>query len=144
LGFPGLRDTARVSQENVEQVQKICEAFTAGDFERALSGLHDAVVWHGTVGGLDEGRVARGRREVIDAFAENLQEWESHILQARRFIDAGDRVVVFWHEEGRGLSSGAEVKTDTAVIYTLRDGRIVDVQGFMDRALALDAVGLVE
>src|SRR5947209_16767587 len=98
----------------------MCDAFLAGDLEVALNGLDHEVVWHGTIGGLDEGRVARGHRDVIEAFAENLHEWESLSLEAQRYIDAGDRVVVFWHEEGRGRSSGVEVSTDTAVIYTVR------------------------
>ena len=131
-----------MSQENVKFVKDMCEAFVAGDLERALSGLDAQVVWHGTIGGLDDGRVARGRQQVIEAFAESRQEWESHRLEAERFVDAGDSVVVFWHEEGRGLRSGVEVTTDTAVIYTIREGRIVEVRGFMDRSAALEAVGL--
>jgi ketosteroid isomerase-like protein len=133
-----------MSRENVDLVREMCEAFIAGDVVRALGGLDDDVVWHGTIGGLDEGRIARGRQQVVEGFAENLQEWESHSLEAQRFIDAGDRVIVFWHEVGRGRGSGAEVTTDTAVIYTLRGGNVVHVQGYMDRALALESVGLAE
>jgi ketosteroid isomerase-like protein len=131
-----------VSEENVEIVREMCDAFVAGNFELALDGLDDGVVWRGTIGGLDEGRVAHGHREVIEAFGENLEEWESHSLEAQRYIDAGDRVVVFWHEEGRGRRSGAEVMTDTAVIYTVSSGRVVEVRGYMSRAEALEAVGL--
>ena len=120
------------------------DAYVAGSFALALEMVDDEVVWHGTIGGLDERRVAHGHREVIQAFVENLQEWESHVLQAQRFIDADDRVVVFWHEEGRGQRSGAEVTTNTAVIYTVCAGRVVEVQGYMDRSEALRAVGLEE
>jgi ketosteroid isomerase-like protein len=133
-----------MSQENVEAVRRMLDAFVAGNFELALDVLDHEVVWHGTIGGLDEGRVAHGHREVIDAFGEDLQEWESHVLEAQRLIDAGDRVVVFWHEEGRGRSSGAEVTTNTAVIYTVRSGHVVEAQGYMDRSAALQAAGLAE
>lgn len=133
-----------MSQENVEFVRDMCEAFVAGDFERALSGLDAEVVWHGTIGGLDEGSVVRGRQQVIAAFGESRQEWESLSLEAQRFMDAGDSVVVFWHEQGRGLRSGVEVATDTAAIYTVRERRIVEVRGFMDRSAALEAAGLEE
>jgi ketosteroid isomerase-like protein len=131
-----------MSQENLELVKRMVDAFLEGDAEAALTVLDDEVVWHGTIGGLDEGRIARGQQEVIEAFGENLQEWESHVLEPQRFIDAGDRVVVFWHEEGRGRSSGAEVRTDTAVIYTVRGSHVVEAQGYMDRSAALEAVGL--
>jgi ketosteroid isomerase-like protein len=133
-----------MSQENVEAVKRMLDAFVAGNFELALEVLDDEVIWHGTIGGLDEGRIAHGHREVIEAFDENLQEWESHVLEAQQFIDAGDHVVVFWHEEGRGRSSGATVTTDTAAIYTVRSGHVVEAQGYMDRSAALKAVGLAE
>jgi ketosteroid isomerase-like protein len=133
-----------MSQENVAVVKRMLDAFVAGNFELALEVLDDEVVWHGTIGGLDEGRIAHGHREVTEAFAENLQEWESHVLEAQRFIDAGDSVVVFWHEEGRGRSSGAEVTTNTAAIYTVRSDHVVEAQGYMDRSAALKAVGLEE
>lgn len=133
-----------MSQENVENVRVLCEAFVAGHVDRALRGLDERVVWHGTIGGLEEGEVSRGHQEVIDAFRESLQAWESHTLEAQRFIDAGDSVVVFWHEQGRGRSSGAEVTTDTAVVYTLRGDRVVEIQPYMSRNAALKAVGLAE
>ena len=132
-------------EKNVEVVERMTGAFLAGDVTTALEVLDDEVVWHGTIGGLDEGRIARGHREVIEGFSENLKEWESHVLEARQFIEAGhERVVVFWHEEGRGRSSGVEVTTDTAVIYTVRGGHIVEAQGYMDRSAALKAAGLEE
>jgi ketosteroid isomerase-like protein len=131
-----------MSQENVELVRKMCEAFIAGDVERALAVLDHEVEWHGTIGGLEEGQIARGRKEVIDGFSESLQEWESHAFEVQRFIDAGDRVVAFWHEGGRGRRSGAEVTTSSTVIYTVRSGRVIEVQPYMDRSEALKAVGL--
>jgi ketosteroid isomerase-like protein len=133
-----------VSQENVDVVKGVVDAFLAGNVALALGTLDDEVVWHGTIGGLDEGRIARGHREVIEAFGDNAQEWESHVLEAQRFIDAGDRVVVYWHEEGRGRRSGAPVTTNTAVIYAVRGGHVVEAQGYMDRSAALKAVGLEE
>jgi len=45
-------------------------------------------------------------------------------------------------EYQRGRSSGLEVDLDAAVVVDLQDGRIIRIQGFMDRAAALEAVGL--
>lgn len=133
-----------MSQENVEIVREMCEAFNDGDMEGALAKLHPEVEWHGTVGGLDEGKVFRGHREVISAFVESAQAWERQTLETTRFIDAGDRVVVFWHEVARGRQSGAQVETDTAVIYTVDAGGVVRVDPYMDRDLALESAGLSE
>jgi len=51
-------------------------------------------------------------------------------------------VVIFQREHQRGRTSGLEVVLDAAVLVDLRDGRIVRVQGFMERAAALEAAGL--
>jgi ketosteroid isomerase-like protein len=36
------------------------------------------------------------------------------------------------------------METDTAMVYEVRDGRVVGIQGYMDRGEALQAVGLRE
>jgi len=133
-----------MSQENVELVRHMCEAFLAGDLAAALDVLHADVTWHGTIGGIEEGRTAQGHDEVIEEFVESLRDWERHSLEAEDYLDAGDRVVVLWHEVGRGKRSGVEVETRTAVVYTVRGNQVVEVQGYMDRRQALKAVGRSE
>ena len=133
-----------MSQENVEVVRHMCEAFLAGDLAAALDVLHGDVTWHGTIGGIEEGRTAHGHDEVIEEFVESLRDWERHSLEAEDYLDAGDRVVVLWHEVGRGKRSGVEVETRTAVVYTVRGNQVVEVQGYMDRRQALEAVGRSE
>jgi ketosteroid isomerase-like protein len=133
-----------MSQENVEVVQRMCEAFLAGDVPSALAVLHADVTWHGTIGGIEEQATAHGHDEVINGFVESLRDWEHHSLTAEDYIDAGDRVVVLWHEVGRGKASGVEVETRTAVVYTVRGDEVVEVQGYMERRQALEALGLSE
>jgi ketosteroid isomerase-like protein len=63
-------------------------------------------------------------------------------IDPEEVIDAGDKVVVFQREYQRGRSSGIEIVTETAAIIYLRDARIVRMQGYLDRAAALEAAGL--
>jgi ketosteroid isomerase-like protein len=49
---------------------------------------------------------------------------------------------VLLHEYRRGKGSGIEVETDTAVVFTVRDGRVVGIQGYIDPVAALEAAGL--
>src|SRR5262249_259226 len=96
-----------------------------------------------TIGGVDEGQVAHGHREVIQRFLEASEAWESQRLETTEFIDAGSgRVVVFWHEVAKGRQSGGEVETETGGIYTVKDGSVVRVDPYMDRSQALEAAGL--
>jgi ketosteroid isomerase-like protein len=132
-----------MSQENVEIVREAFEAFLGGDLEKSAQLVDPEVEFHGTVGGLQEGQIAHGQSEIDQTFeAEDLEAWEERRLEAEEFIDAGDDVVVLLHEYRRGRGSGIELETDTAVVVEVRDGRVVRIQGYMDRVAALEAAGL--
>jgi ketosteroid isomerase-like protein len=134
-----------MSEENVEVVRNAIEASTRQDWKRAAELIDPSVEMHGTVGGLEEGRVAHGLQEILDSFeASDLEAWEERRLEPRKFLDIGDLVVVLMHEYRRGKGSGIEVETDTAVVFTVRDGRVVGIQGYLDQAVALEAAGLSE
>jgi ketosteroid isomerase-like protein len=132
-----------MTAQNVEIVRRSTEAFAAGDVETAMAALDPQIEWHATVGGIDEGRVAHGHQEVIEAFMDYFETWERLELRAEEFFDAGDEdVVVFWHEVAKGRKSGVVVETDTGTIQTVRDGKIVRVRSYMDREQALQVAGL--
>ena len=44
--------------------------------------------------------------------------------------------------QGRGRISGLEVSRELAQVFTVRDGRVVQVVGYDDRARALQDTGL--
>jgi ketosteroid isomerase-like protein len=132
-----------MSQENVEIVRAAFEAFIEGDQEKTAQLVDPALEFHGTVGGLQEGQVAHGQSEIDQTFeSEDLEAWEERRLEPEEFIDAGDDVVVLLHEYRRGKGSGVELETETAVVVTVSGGRVVRIQGYMDRDAALAAVGL--
>lgn len=132
-----------MSAENIELVRAATEAMQRGDAEGALAALDPEIEWHATVGGVDEGRVARGHDEVVQGFLDYFEVWERIELRAEDFIDAGgEEVVVFFHEVAKGRKSGIVVETDTGTINTVRNGKIVRVRSYMDRDEALRAAGL--
>ena len=64
-----------------------------------------------------------------------------HIKEA---IDAPDNQIIAiegWHGRGR---DGLEVEVELTDVYAFRDGLIIRVDGFRDRADALEAAGLSE
>jgi uncharacterized protein len=134
-----------MSEENVEIVREALEALLERD-EGTIGRLVDPELeFHGTVGGLQEGEVARGRAEIERVFEnEDLAAWEVRRLDPEEFIDAGDSVVVLIHEYRRGRGSGIEVEAETAMVFKVRKRRVVRMQGYMDRGRALRAVGLSE
>jgi ketosteroid isomerase-like protein len=131
-----------MSQENVEIVRQAYECIERGDWDRMADLLHPNAEQHGTIGGVEEGFVARGISQIRQNVEQAGEAWDEQHVEPEKFIDAGDRVVVFQREYQRGKSSGVELVVETAEVFDLRGGRIARMQGFMDRATALEAVGL--
>jgi ketosteroid isomerase-like protein len=131
-----------VSGEAADVVRGLMAAINGDDPEGPARVLHREVVQYGTRGGIDQDRVVRGREAVLEYWQEVAEAWESQTFELERLIEAGDVVVAFWHETARGRHSDLEVETDTASILKLRDGKIIELRGYLDRDEALRAAGL--
>jgi ketosteroid isomerase-like protein len=138
-----------MSQENVEVVRHVYDAFNRGDFASAVEYLHpDGEIYPGVVG-LDPpggGSATRlhGREELRRFFEDLVATWEWVSVKLREVIDAPDgRVLAVesWLIRGRG---GIEVDTRIIDVYAFRDGLIARVDGYLNRSEALEAVGLSE
>jgi len=125
-----------------ELIRELCDALNAGDVEAAAELTHPDVVQHGTRGGIDQDRVFRGRQSVVDYWNDVADTWAAVRFEPERIIDSGDAIVVFWHETARSARSELEIETETAAVLKVRDGKIVELRGYMDRADALRAAGL--
>jgi ketosteroid isomerase-like protein len=133
-----------MSQENVELVRRANECLERRDWRGMTELVDPNVELHGTVGGLEEGKILRGPSQISQAFdTEDDEVWAEHRIEPQEFIDAGDRVVVL-HREYQRSKSGVELVLETASITDLREGRIIRIQGYMNPAEALEAAGLRE
>jgi ketosteroid isomerase-like protein len=134
-----------MSEENVNVVKAFLDASIRRDMTQLAELVDPEVELHGTVGGVQEGQVYRGLAEVVREYDEvDGEAWEDRRIEPEEFLDADDHVVVLFHEYRRGKGSGVELETDTAAVFTVRDGRVLRLQGFMDRAAARKAAGLSE
>jgi ketosteroid isomerase-like protein len=119
-----------MSEENVEIVRRMWEAFLAGDVPTALSFYAPDVEWDGT--NLPDGTVGHGHQAILDHVeVEDVQGAENN------------QVVLLMREKGRS-PEGLTLDERHAELYTLRDGSIVRRQGFADPRQALKAAGLSE
>jgi ketosteroid isomerase-like protein len=133
-----------MAERNVEIVRQLYEHVNKRHWDLMAELLDPNVAQHGTVGGLEEGSVVRGRSEIAQLYESEADAWDQQRIEAERLIGAGDQVVVFQREYQRGRSSGLELVVETAAVLDLRDGRVVRIQGYMDRATALSAAGVSE
>jgi ketosteroid isomerase-like protein len=65
-------------------------------------------------------------------------------LEPTEFIDLGDRFVLLANMPMRAQASGVHLTETYACVATLKDGRVIRQDDFLDQAEALEAVGLQE
>src|SRR4051794_25884602 len=132
-----------MSDSNVEIVRRMLEAYFAGKVDVALATLAPDVVWHGTVGGLEEGQVYEGREAAAAGLGDSLSTWEDMTLEVEELMPAGDdAVLLYWHEVARFSDSDAVLESRTASVFTLADGLVIEIRSYLDRAAARAALGL--
>lgn len=130
-----------MSQENLELVRRMQEAYLGSEPEQALAFFDPDVEWD--VSDRPGGKVWHGRDGVRRAMAEWAGAWEDRELETEEYREAGeDKVLILWRERGRGKRSGASSELRGGNLMTVRDGRIVHGRVFVDRRAALEATRL--
>ena len=81
---------------------------------------------------------------MVKAGLEWLQTFDRLRVQAERFIEVGDSVVVLVRHIGSAKASGLPFEGKFADVVTLREGRVIRFEQYRDRAEALKAAGLSE
>ena len=130
-----------MSQENVEIVRRAIAAFNRGSLDAALQDFApDATLDWSHSRGPNAG-VYVGHDAIRRFCTDMTDPFERHAFVAGEFIPHGDHVVVpvVGRMTGRG---GIEVEVKTAVVATLRGGRLVRWTMYQDKLEALKAVGL--
>jgi uncharacterized protein len=134
-----------VSQENVQIVRELLDAFARGDHEIAFGYYDPEIEWDATDSHLvpDLAGMYRGHEGVRAYWRQWLTAWKGIRFEIADLVDAGDQVVAMienQHQTGR--HSGIETEMPAyALVFTLRDGKVVRWKQYLDPAAALEAVG---
>jgi ketosteroid isomerase-like protein len=132
-----------MSQKNVEIVRRAYDAYERDGLDGLMRYLHPEIEWT-TTGAFIEAATYRGHEGVRRYLGSMLHEFEDARNEPEELIDAGDQVVVSARISGRGKLSGAPVELTLTSVGSLRDGMIVRIRNYPNKAEALEAVGLRE
>jgi ketosteroid isomerase-like protein len=131
-----------VSQENVEVVRRLFDAFNGGGIDRVIGLVHpefSAEIPPEISAEPDTYRGHAGIRRYFESFEDVMTDIR---FQPERFWDAGDSVVVAILLSARGKQTGIEVEQRSAGVWTIRDGKVIGSRTYLSLSDALAAVGL--
>jgi ketosteroid isomerase-like protein len=133
-----------MSQENVEIVRRVSEAFNRGDIEGCLAFYGEDIEIEDLMNAPDVPRVVRGldgARELLRAWIDGFEVFRQEIVE---LIDLGDQVVGVSDYYGTSRE-GLTIHLRVADVVEIRDGKLVRATfGYETRETALQAVGLSE
>jgi ketosteroid isomerase-like protein len=138
-----------VSQENVEIVTELLEAFARRDHERAFELYDTDIEWDATGGAEinpDIAGVYHGHDGVRTYWRHWLSAWRDLEFELQDVLDAGDEVVALIRNQRQwGRRSGIETEVPPwGIVFTIRSGKVVRWRAFSDQVSALKAAGLSE
>ncbi len=133
-----------MSQENVEIVHQVLEAWNRRDFDEAVRVAHEDVELH-FIGGFADliGEEFDGREGLIRFWRDMLETIGGEVA-LESTLDAGERVAVITTVEGAGAESGAPARLRFGQVWSFRDAKVIRVDFYYEPSEALEAAGLRE
>ena len=127
-----------MSQQNVELVRAVFEAFNRRDF--TLDFAHDSISWR-TLFSV-ETDVLRGKQEILVAWERQIEALDVHIDVVELTPLDETRVLAVGKWRGRGSESGTPVEQTAVQVFTVDHGLLRSVETYASREEALEAVGI--
>ena len=131
-----------MSQENVDRLRRVWDAWNRGDFDVSI--LDPEVLFEDTVLPDSVGETYRGPEGVVRGWTRWTESWEEFTTQVEQIVDAGERLVSIHTVHLQGKRSGAPMTFRYAYLYTFRGDKVVHIRSYSDPAKALQAAGLPE
>ncbi|MDX6617172.1 MAG: SnoaL-like polyketide cyclase [Solirubrobacterales bacterium] len=131
-----------MSEENIEVLRAASQAWNAGDMD-AFRELHDPDVILRPAKDWPEPGPYTGREAVMGFYRQLRETFDIDTVDLTDDVSHGaDRVVIrwIWHAQGQGPESNMEGTT----VYSVRNGKVRDIEYFWDHGEALEAAGLSE
>ena len=123
-----------MSQENMDVIKGVYDAFARGDIPVVLGALAADVDWREAENFMyADGNPYIGPQAVLEGvFARIGGEWEGFQATPDNLLDAGDAVVAQGHYSGVYKATGRSVRAQFAHVFTFSDGKVVRFQQYTD------------
>src|SRR3982075_751670 len=130
------------ASSNVELITRMYREWNRGDLPALLDVFDAEVEVRPALSTFLASMVYRGHDGIRTWYAETNEPWAELQAEPERFIDAGERTVVVVALHARVPGGRVDVGARIAHVITIRDGKIVRLDGYDEPDNALAAAGL--
>lgn len=132
-----------MSEENVNTVRSMYEAFGTGDMHTVVAALDRRVEWWEAENFIYADRNPYvGPVAVLEGVFMRLgSEWDGFNVAPKEVLDAGDTIIGLGHYSGTYKKTGRQVRAQFAHFFSFREGKVVKFQQYTDTAQFWRAVG---
>jgi ketosteroid isomerase-like protein len=127
-----------MSQENVELMRRVFDAYFRGD-EAAMLGYVASDVVVTQFPDQADVRDYHGHEGLLQVMADWIDTWADWSIEILRAREIDQLVLVGARQRGRGRASGAPMEGEVAFLFTVREGKIARWQMFRSEEEALRA-----
>jgi len=117
-------------------------AWNSGDMDALTDAFDAEVEVRPALSTFLSSTVYRGHEGVVAWYSETYEPWVEMRAEPQRFLDAGERTVVVVGLHARVSGGNVDLEGEIAQVVTIRDGKIVKLDGYDQAEAALSAVGL--
>jgi ketosteroid isomerase-like protein len=130
-----------MSQKNVELVRRFEDSWTRRDLDAALECVHTDFEFDWSESMSPFVGTYVGHQGLARFWTDLLEAWENFSPTMMEVIECGpDQLITLDVVRARGKESGIDMEARGAMLWTLREGRIVRVKMFQTKADALEAL----
>lgn len=127
-----------MSEQNKKLVQSAYAAFGRGDIPGVLATFDPNIEWEPLIGADPSIVPMAGKRRGVDAVAGFFKTLGETLVfdqfEPREYIAEGDQVACIGMYKARVPKTGGTVTSSWAMVFTIRNGRIVRFREFTDSA----------
>jgi uncharacterized protein len=132
-----------MSQQNVDLIRSIYDAFAAGDVPGVIALMNPGMVWNEAENfPYADGNPYRGPEAILGGvFARLGSEWDGFAAVPEEFLDAGDTVVVLGRYRGVFKATGRALDAQLAHVWRVAGGKAAAFQQYTDTLQAARVTG---
>jgi uncharacterized protein len=131
--------------ENVALIQRLYEAFAAGDVGGVLGAFSADIVWNEAEGfPYSDRNPYQGPAAVAEGvFGRIMSDWEGFAVVPEELLDAGDTVVALGRYFGTSRKTGQSLRAQHVHVWRIADGKVTGFQQYVDTLQVARVTGAV-